>query len=116
MFGGWLVVGTCLYLMRWACLGRPSSFIDLSVIFLGATERGVALTLVLFAPSYLAGFIGGWVALKFALGWKRETTTPEVLTGSMLSLVGNVISFAIPIAVGVVLLKPDVLKFFAAPS
>jgi hypothetical protein len=50
------------------------------------------------------------------IGWQRETTKPEVLTGSMLSLVGNVISFAFLIAVGVIFLKPDVLKFFAAPS
>ena len=98
-----------------AVLERPTSFWAWSVFFLGGTECGVALTLVLLAPSYLAAFISGWVALKFALGWQREENKSEVLTGSMLSLIGNVISFAIAIAVGV-LLYPDVLKIWAATS
>jgi hypothetical protein len=50
---------------------RPP-FIDWITLFGGATERAIALTLVLMAPSYLPSFIGGWVLLKFAIGWQRE--------------------------------------------
>lgn len=60
----------------------------------------MALTLVLKAPPYLPAFVGGWVLLKFALGWQRETKSSEVLTDSMLALIGNVISFGIAIWVG----------------
>ena len=49
---------------------------------------------------YLPSFIGGWIVLKFALGWQRERKTKEALTGSMLALIGNVLSFAIAIAIG----------------
>src|SRR5215831_15395302 len=74
-FAGHLVVAVLLYGMRRATLKRRPEFSDLwelSVFFIGVTERAVALTLVLWAPPYLPTFIGGWVALKFALGWQRE--------------------------------------------
>jgi hypothetical protein len=80
-------------------------------MILGATERAVALTLVLLAPPYLASFIGGWVLLKFAIGWQREKHSDEVARGSFVALIGNVLSFAIAIAIGVYL-NPDALKFF----
>jgi hypothetical protein len=108
--GGWFVDAVCLYFIRWLVLKR-GPFIDGSVIIVGVTERAVALTLVLFAPPYLASFIGGWVLLKFAIGWQREKHSDEVAKGSFVALIGNVISFAIAIAIGVVL-NPDALKFF----
>jgi hypothetical protein len=61
MFAASPIVAACLYGMRWLCLKDQPVFWDWSVFFLGGTERGVALTLVLLAPSYLAAFIGGWV-------------------------------------------------------
>src|ERR1700733_12714121 len=49
-FGGWLVVGALLWLMRRLIgLDTKGSF-DPSVLLLGSTERMVALTLVLRAP------------------------------------------------------------------
>jgi hypothetical protein len=43
------------------------------------------------------------VLLKFALGWQREKNSSEVMTDSMLALIGSVLSFATAIAVGVYL-------------
>ena len=84
----------------------------MGLFFIGATERAVALTLVLWAPAYLPAFIGGWVVLKFALGWQRVTEDRQVTTQSHLALIGNVISFAIPIAVGLAL-YPEALNAWA---
>jgi len=80
-------------------------------IIIGVTERFVALTLVLTAPAYLPAFIGGWVALKFAIGWQRVKLhdDKQIAEGSFVGLIGNVISFAIPIAVGLVL-YPEALN------
>ena len=122
-FGGWLVVGALLWLMRRLIgLDTKGSF-DLSVLLLGSTERVVALTLVLHAPSYLPGFIGGWVLLKFALGWQASMSNKDHpkkdqaknQQGSMLAMIGNVLSFAIAITAGVYL-YPDVLKVWAATA
>jgi hypothetical protein len=51
MFVASPIVAACLYGMRWLCLKDPPVFWDFSAIFIGAAERGVALTLVLLAPS-----------------------------------------------------------------
>jgi hypothetical protein len=114
--GGWLVVAVCLYVMRWLVLPELnwSKFSDWPAFFGGAVERAVALTLVLWAPPYLASFIGGWVLLKFAIGWQREERSEAVAKGSFLALIGNVISFAIAIAGGV-LLNPKALEIWATP-
>jgi hypothetical protein len=120
--GGHYVVAALMYWMRRITLKLPR-FWDWSVFFTGITERAVALTLVLFAPPYLASFIGG---LKFAANWKRRdpykestlaeeiqgTVVDQVAQGSMLFLIGNVLSFAIAIAVGVAL-NPKALDVWA---
>jgi hypothetical protein len=112
--GGWFAVACCMYVMRWLTLpGERHKFTEWSVFFVGLTERAVALTLVIFAPPYLPSFIGAWVALKFALGWKRVDYGPPTATGSLLALIGNVLSFAVPIAVGVIFLNPDALHAWA---
>jgi hypothetical protein len=88
--------------------------------FFGSTERAVALTLVLMAPAYLPAFIGGWVVLKFAIGWQRQQIQPSLLvedtgqvaTQSFVALIGSVISFAIAIAVGLAL-YPEALNAWA---
>lgn len=108
--GGWFVVAVCVYFIRRLVLKREP-FIDVLAIIVGVIERAVALTLVLLSPPYLASFIGGWVLLKFAIGWQREKHSDEVAKGSFVALIGNVISFAIAIAIGVAL-NPDALKFF----
>jgi hypothetical protein len=67
---------------------------------IGITERAVALTLFQLAPRYLAASIGGWVLLKFAIGWRRTPLNYNVALGSQLALIGNVFSFSIAILGG----------------
>jgi hypothetical protein len=79
---GQLVVASWMWVMRWLVLkeeNRPKQkFADwMGLFFVGGTERAVALTLVLWAPAYLPAFIGGWVVLKFALGWQRQQIQPK---------------------------------------
>jgi hypothetical protein len=103
--GGWLAVACALLGMRWLVLdnkNRPP-FSDWITFFGGATERAIALTLVLMAPSYLPSFIGGWVLLKFAIGWQREKHGSQIAEQSFLALIGSVLSFAIAIAIGAAL-------------
>jgi hypothetical protein len=120
---GWLAVAVCLYVMRrlvvreTALVPRQKTrppFSDWPAFLGGAVERAVALTLVLLAPAYLPSFIGGWVLLKFAIGWQRQRNGDEVARGSFLALIGNVLSFAIAIWVGV-LLNPKALEIWAQP-
>jgi hypothetical protein len=101
--GGWLAVGAALYVMR-RLLGLRTASFALLDLFVGSAERAVALTLVLWAPPNLATFIGGWVLLKFAIGWQRQPKGDAVVEqSSLLALIGNVLSFAIAIAVGLYL-------------
>jgi hypothetical protein len=110
--GGWLV---CLYVMRWLVLEKERPpFSDWPACLGGVVERAVALTLVLYAPPYLPPFIGGWVLLKFAIGWQRQEYGDAVAKGSFLALIGSVLSFAIAIGVGV-LLNPAALDIWAKP-
>jgi len=117
---GCLVVAVCLYGMRWLFLKKENRppFFDWLAFLGGAVERFVALTLVLFAPPYLPPFIGGWVLLKFAIGWQREGygggDKGDVEKGRFLALIGNVLSFGIAILVGV-LLNPEALEMWAKP-
>jgi hypothetical protein len=110
---GHFVVAGCLWAMRRRVLkeaNRPP-FSDWIGLFGGATERFVALTLVLMAPAYLPTFIGGWVLLKFAIGWQRERNDErqpglilppgwkhdrQVAMQSFLALIGSVLSFSMP--------------------
>ena len=59
---GHFVVAYCLWEMRRLALKKRTPrppFTDWIGFFGGATERFVALTLVLLAPAYLPAFIGG---------------------------------------------------------
>jgi hypothetical protein len=106
-----------MYGMRWLVLKewRSASFAEWLDLLVGATERFVALTLVICAPPYLPAFIGGWVALKFALGWQREARGDEVQRGSLLAMIGNVLSFAIAVGVGLAL-NPKALEVWATTA
>ena len=123
IFGGWAFVGLCLFTMR-AMIGHPGkrSFRMLD-FFLGGMERAIAITLVIWAPSYLSSFIGAWIAFKFAANWQRiplqvnEKTNADglkvVTEGSLLFLIGSAISFTIAILAGV-FLNPHALEIWAA--
>jgi hypothetical protein len=94
---------TMRWMERWCGLRQRGRFEPLD-LWVGGLERAVATTLVFYAPKYLAAFIGGWIVLKFALGWQRDTgarVPEETVTRSFLALGGNVISFAIAVVVGV---------------
>ena len=107
---GFILVGGCLKFMRWTA-GIPRPTFKPVDFWVGTTERLVAMALLCHAPQYLAAFIGGWIALKFAANWKRldNKTDPTVAQGSLLSFVGNVVSFSFAIVVGAYLC-PDGLR------
>jgi hypothetical protein len=115
---GGLVVAVCLYGARRLILKKKPDFFDLPAFLGGAVERFVALTLVIWAPPYLPPFVGGWVLLKFAIGWQREgyggNGKDEVEKGRFLALMGNVLSFGWAIFVGA-LLNPEALDVWARP-
>jgi hypothetical protein len=110
--GGNYLVASCMHFMRWRVgLKGEAPFHEWLGVLVGITERAVVLTLFLLAPRYLAAFIGGWVVLKFAIGWRRTPLNFKVAQGSLLALIGNVLSFAIAIAGGYYL-HPDTLAYF----
>jgi hypothetical protein len=89
--GGHVFVAWWMWFIRRVCLEKRDKFLNKvregSVLFIGVTERAVALTLIVWTPSYLPAFVGGWVALKFALGWQRAP--PDVAKESLLALIGT---------------------------
>lgn len=110
--GNYLVAYTMLFL-KWLVDLDTRPIIEWMGFCIGFFERAVALTLVIWAPRYLVTFIGGWVLLKFAIGWQRTPLTPKLARGVQLALIGNVISFAIAIAGGLYL-NPNALAYFGA--
>jgi hypothetical protein len=71
-FVGHYLVACCMHFMRWLVgLEGQAPFHEWMAALVGITERAVALTLVIWAPRYLVTFIGGWILLKFAIGWRR---------------------------------------------
>lgn len=137
VIGGWVLVGAFMSIIRKTVPNtKPGPSFAALDLWVGGTERCIATTLILFAPNYLASFIGAWIALKFAAHWKRREpdTAPQgirgdnsggedareqawkyVTTSSLLFLVGSVFSFAVAVACGL-LLNPDALKVWAAHS
>jgi hypothetical protein len=103
---GHFFVASCLYAMRRLVRVKPlPPFTEWLNFFIGGTERSVAWALYLWAPSNLPTFIGGWVLLKFAVGWQRRAKEPNVdgdfvEKSAMLALIGNILSFATAIAGG----------------
>jgi len=100
--GGWVIAGAGVYYMR-RLIDQRRDFLRWTDVFVGCTERAIATTLVILAPPLLPGFIGGWVALKFAANWQRKVGD-DVGPPSLIALVGSAISFAAAIAAG--LLSP----------
>jgi hypothetical protein len=101
---GHYLVAWCMHRMRMLVgLKGTAPFHDWTTALIGVTERFVALTLAIWVPAYLATFIGGWVLLKFALGWQRTQLNDMVARGSQLALIGTVLSFGIAILGGLYL-------------
>jgi len=98
-----------LFLLKWSLGLDTRPIVERMASFIG--QRAVALTLFLLAPHYLAAFIGGWVLLKFALGWQRTPFVYKLAVGGQVALIGNVFSFAIAIAGGYYL-HPETAALF----
>lgn len=111
ILGGWAFVGGGLKVIRVSLKEQHNFFWDPLDFWLGGTERAVATTLILYAPRYLAAFIGGWIALKFAANWKRHTG-PKYGRPSLVFLIGNVLSFAAAIA-ATLYMRPDLIDKLA---
>lgn len=107
------VVGLVLKFMRRTANIEGVSFGWLT-FWVGGTERAVAMTLAFFAPSQVPIFIGGWIALKFAAGWKRQSPLQnnDVISNSLLSLVESVWSFGFAMLIAWSI-RPDFLVTFA---
>jgi hypothetical protein len=71
VFIGHIVIATLMHCMR-RLVGIERDFWRWSDFFIGATERLMATTLVIFAPSYLPAFIGGWVKIGRKLAATRK--------------------------------------------
>jgi|GEM_PF-3098424 len=96
--GAHFITGVLMWCMRWT-MGMTGKAWRMMTFYVGGIERMITLTLVLWAPAQVPLFIGGWIALKMAANWQRQKG-PEAAQGNLLALVGNALSFSIPIAVG----------------
>jgi hypothetical protein len=114
---GWGLIGLIMHLLRWHCLETKIQIQDsfrAMDFWVGTTERLVAATLVINHSAYLPIFIGGWMTLKFAAHWQRESgKTKQVAEQSLLALVGGVISFSLAIGIGI-MINPDALPWLKA--
>lgn len=89
--------------LRILCLEEPRSW--WLVWSLGIFERTVATTLMIFCGFTLAlGFVGGWLTLKTAAGWKETNYGQQtsLATIHLSSLVGSAISLSVAILAGLV--------------
>ncbi len=119
--GGFLITGPLVVLMRITSgvqsgkegnVYKLSTMYSWSLFWLGSTERGIATTLFIFAPTQLSVFIAGWSAAKIAAGWGRVKDV-KYSAGHMTALVGTAWSFCIAIAAGY-LAHPETLAVLAA--
>ncbi|MEP7031389.1 MAG: hypothetical protein ABI830_10690 [Pseudolabrys sp.] len=108
---GSVIVNQCLYFIR-KTSGVPQSGFKWLDFWIGGTERAIATTLYLLAQQHLPVFIGGWVALKFAANWKRQRYSQKVSTGTLISLIGNALSFSIAIASGWLVQSKTIAQVF----
>lgn len=108
ILGGFIITGPLVYIMRKTSgidsgkegnLYQFSNIYGWSIFWLGATERGIATTLFIFAPPQLPLFIAGWSAAKIAAGWGRHSDI-KYAAGHMSALIGTAWSFCIAIGAG----------------
>jgi hypothetical protein len=101
VIGGIFAVPIFLYLMRLVSLRCPRGFCETfepTAVVTGIIERFIATTLYIYGAHAVEVFIGGWMALKLAANWQRvpfisERHGDEVRTSTIISLLGNAISF-----------------------
>ena len=121
--GGALPSGVLVYLLHKALdwqigpdLTKTTERIWWVPMLMGIVERAIVVTLILWAPKVVTGFIGGWMLLKIAGGWGllKDPTTRNRST-NFIGLMGNVISFGWAIGVAVHM-HPVSLAIFNAPA
>jgi hypothetical protein len=127
-FGGMVIVTVPIVLMHKTLgkvgtdddkIGNRRPWFRPADIYVGFTERAIATTLYIFAPTALALFIGGWVAAKIAGSWTHRQKQ-HYIQAQKLFLVGNALSFGLAIWAGH-LYRPESIAAFrptveAAPS
>jgi len=109
--GGFIIAGVLLYLVRKSQFGKSVRFREsfkVLDLWVGSVERLTAMVIFAHAPAYIAGFIGGWVTLKFAANWQRK---PTKTSQSLIALTGSAISMAIALLAGSILNPPAVANF-----
>ena len=65
-----------------------------------------------YAPSLLAGYIGGWTALKFAASWDGESSDPYIKKKRLVFLSGSTFSMGLAVFFGY-LVSPENLAYWA---
>lgn len=99
IFGGYIITGGSMWIM-YRSIGQKRRIFRWMHFWVGAAERAVATTLVIWGPSQLGGFIGGWMALKIAANWNRRIEVNNN-NNHLLALVGSVVSLSVAIAAGI---------------
>ena len=111
---GGLPIGVFISLMYYHLLPRNgcrcTEGFGWLVFFVGATERGAALILTVFAPVYLGPFVGGWMTFKYAANWQANDA-PIAREKGLLALVGTAWSFAIAIGAGLLISHEAIVYF-----
>ena len=98
---GFGFVGSLMAVMR-RTTGHKGPAFEWSSYWVGCAERGVTTALTIWQPDNLKWFIGAWVTAKLAANWKRMTNSEQTRLGHVLALVGNLLSFAFAIVVGLI--------------
>ena len=108
IIGGFVITGPLVVFMRKTSgvssgkEGNDYNFAKMyswSLLLLGGTERGIATTLFMFAPTQLPVFVADWSAAKIAAGWGRVSDV-KYAAAHMTALVGTAWSFCFAIAAG----------------
>jgi hypothetical protein len=88
-----LVSGLTAILQKRGLVKRTHQRVWWLVAMVGMAERAIVTTLLIWAPPLTAGFVGGWVLLKFAGGWTRyKEPSVENRAIFMVAMLGNVLS------------------------
>ena len=99
--GHFLARATVGILRRLLGLGSTAKGEKLLVALIGVSERAIVTALMIHQADIVPWFIGAWVLLKFAGGWKRFTD-PSRRNRAIyqVAILGNVVSIGWAIAVG----------------
>jgi hypothetical protein len=82
---------------------------------IGVAERAIVTALMIHRADLVPWFIGAWVLLKFAGGWKRYVDpSPRNRAIYQVALLGNVVSIGIAVLIGLAYIHLSVASL--APS